>query len=53
MNNNILFFLKPKAMCAFLHDDDSLRQALEKMEKLAIILWFRMFRPSHKENSNG
>ena len=32
MNNNILFFLKPKAMCAFLHDDDTLRQALEKME---------------------
>ena len=30
--NNILFFLKPKAMCAFLHDDDTLRQALEKME---------------------
>ena len=32
MNNNILFFLKPKAMCAFLRDDDTLRQALEKME---------------------
>ena len=32
MNNNILFFLTPKAMCAFLHDDDTLRQALEKME---------------------
>ena len=30
--NNILFFLTPKAMCAFLHDDDTLRQALEKME---------------------
>lgn len=32
MNNNILFFLTPKALCAFLHDDDTLRQALEKME---------------------
>ena len=30
--NNILFFLTPKAMCAFLHDDYSVRQALEKME---------------------
>ena len=30
--NNILFFLKPKAMCAFLDDDYTLRQALEKME---------------------
>ena len=30
--NNILFFLTPKAMCAFLHDDDTIRQALEKME---------------------
>ena len=30
--NNILFFLKPKAMCAFLYDDFTLRQALEKME---------------------
>ena len=30
--NNILFFLTPKAMCAFLHDDYSIRQALEKME---------------------
>ena len=29
---NILFFLKPKAMCAFLHDDYTIRQALEKME---------------------
>ncbi len=32
MNNNILFFLKPKAMCAYLYDDCTLRQALEKME---------------------
>ena len=32
MNNNILFFLTPKAMCAFLYDDYSIRQALEKME---------------------
>ena len=30
--NNILFFLTPKAMCAFLYDDFTLRQALEKME---------------------
>ena len=30
--NNILFFLTPKAMCAFLYDDYSVRQALEKME---------------------
>ena len=32
MNNNILFFLTPKAMCAYLYDDFTLRQALEKME---------------------
>ena len=30
--NNILFFLTPKAMCAFVYDDFSVRQALEKME---------------------
>lgn len=30
--NNILFFLTPKAMCLFLHDDYTIRQALEKME---------------------
>ena len=30
--NNILFFLTPKAMCAYLYDDYSVRQALEKME---------------------
>ena len=30
--NNILFFLTPKAMCAFLHDDYTVRQALERME---------------------
>ncbi len=30
--NNILFFLTPKAMCVFLHDDYTIRQALEKME---------------------
>lgn len=29
---NILFLLTPKATCAYLHDDDTLRQALEKME---------------------
>lgn len=30
--NNILFFLTPKAMCAYLYDDYTMRQALEKME---------------------
>ena len=30
--NNILFFLTPKAMCAFLYDDYTVRQAMEKME---------------------
>ena len=30
--DNILFFLTPKAMCAFIYDDYSVRQALEKME---------------------
>ena len=30
--NNILFFLTPKARCAYLHDDYTIRQALEKME---------------------
>ena len=30
--NNILFFLTPKAMCNYLYDDFTLRQALEKME---------------------
>ena len=30
--NNILFFLTPKAMCAFLYDEYTMRQALEKME---------------------
>ncbi len=29
---NILFFLTPKANCEFLSDDDSLREALERME---------------------
>ena len=32
--DNILFFLKPKAMCAFLYDDYTIRQALEKMESV-------------------
>ena len=32
MHHNILFFLTPKAMCAYLYDDFTLRQALEKME---------------------
>ena len=31
-NSNILFFLTPKALCAFLYDDFTVRQALEKME---------------------
>ena len=31
--NNILFFLTPKAMCAFVYDDYTVRQALEKMEQ--------------------
>ena len=30
--NNILFFLTPKVMCAFVYDDYTVRQALEKME---------------------
>lgn len=30
--NNILFFLTPKAMCAFVYDDFTVRQALERME---------------------
>ncbi len=30
--NNILFFLTPKALCAFVYDDYTIRQALEKME---------------------
>jgi len=30
--NNILFFLMPKAMCSFVYDDYTIRQALEKME---------------------
>ena len=29
---NILFFLSPKSDVAYIHDDESLRQALEKME---------------------
>ena len=30
--DNILFFLTPKAMCAFVYDDFTIRQALEKLE---------------------
>jgi len=30
--NNILFFMTPKAMCQFVYDDFTIRQALEKME---------------------
>ena len=29
---NVLFFLTPKAMCSYLYDDYTVRQALEKME---------------------
>ena len=29
---NILFFLTPKAMCAYIEADDTLRQAMERME---------------------
>ena len=29
---NILFFLTPKSTCAYLEDDDTMRQALERME---------------------
>ncbi len=32
--NNILFFLTPKAMCHFVYDDYTIRQALEKMESV-------------------
>ena len=30
---NILFFLTPKAVCEYLQEDDTMRQALERMEK--------------------
>ena len=30
--DNILFFLTPKVMCAFVYDDYTIRQALEKIE---------------------
>lgn len=30
---NVLFFLTPKAMCDTLHTENTLRQAVEKMEK--------------------
>ncbi len=30
---NILFFLTPKAMCQWLNADDTLRQAMERLEK--------------------
>lgn len=30
--NNILFFLTPKALCIYLQDEFTIRQALEKME---------------------
>ena len=34
---NILFFLTPKAMCAFVRDDYTIRQALEKMESAGYV----------------
>ena len=34
--NNILFFLTPKAMCHYLYDDFTIRQALEKMESVGM-----------------
>ena len=30
--NNILFFMTPKALCQYVYDDYTVRQALEKME---------------------
>lgn len=30
--HNILFFMLPKAMCSYLYDDYTIRQAIEKME---------------------
>ena len=30
--NSVLFFLTPNAMCAYLYDEFTIRQALEKME---------------------
>ena len=30
--DNLLFFLTPKAMCSFVYDDYTIRQALEKLE---------------------
>ena len=32
MSHNVFFFLTPKAMCLFVYDDYTIRQALEKME---------------------
>ncbi len=34
--NNILFFLTPKAMCHYVYDDYTIRQALEKMEAVGL-----------------
>ena len=34
--NNILFFLMPKAMCSFVYDDFTVRQAMEKLKKLGV-----------------
>ena len=34
---NILFFLTPKAMCAYIESDDTLRQAMERMEHSCLL----------------
>ena len=31
---NLLFFLTPKAVCSFLYDDYTIRQAIERMESI-------------------
>ncbi|MFQ8766558.1 MAG: hypothetical protein ACLR8U_08565 [Oscillospiraceae bacterium] len=37
---NILFFLTPKALCSYIDDGCTLRQAMERMEN------FRLYRPA-------
>ncbi len=32
MNQNILFFLTPKSTCKYVHAEDTIRQAMERME---------------------
>ena len=31
---NLLFFLTPKAVCSYLYDDYTIRQAIERMESI-------------------